>query len=101
MSETFGHSFLAGTMMGSERKLPTKENCPLQMEVLSFDRDRTTEPTIFPFQPRVLRALAVPGPELSVVIDFTMGIEKVSPVANPLPFRVVCFSAFHHRKLKI
>ena len=86
MSKTFGHSFLAGTMMGSERKLPTKENCPLQMEILSFDRDRTTEPTIFPFQPRILRTLASPGPESSVIRDFTLGIEKVSPVANPRPF---------------
>ena len=90
VSETFGHSFLAGKMMGLERKSPTKENCPLHTEVLSLDKDSTTKPTTFPFQPRVLSTLEVPGPGPSVERDFKMEVVMVSPVANPLPFRVVC-----------
>lgn len=91
VSETFGHSFLAGKMMGSERNSPTRENCPLHTEELSLDKESTTEPTTFPFQPRVFSTLAVPGPGPSVERDFMMDVVIVSPVVNPLPFRVVCF----------
>ena len=91
VSETFGHSFLAGKMMGSERNSPTRENCPLHTEELSLDKESTTEPTTFPFQPRVFSTLAVPGPGPSVERDFMMDVLIVSPVVNPLPFRVVCF----------
>ena len=91
ISETLGQSFLAGMMMGSERKSPTKENCPLQTEALSLDKDKTTEPTIFSFQPKDFRTLAVPGPGPSVVRDFTEEVVRVSPVEKPLPLRVVCF----------
>ena len=91
ISETLGQSFLAGMMMGSEMKSPTKENCPLQTEALSLDKDKTTEPTTFSFQPKDFRTLAIPGPGPLAVRDFKVEMERVSPVENPLPFRVVCF----------
>jgi len=59
--------------------------------VLSFDSQRTTEPTIFPFQPMDLRTLAEPGPGPSVVTDFRIGRDNISPAAKPRPFRVICF----------
>ena len=91
VSVTLGQSFLAGIIIGSERKSPSKENCPFITEALSLDSQRVMDPTIFPFQPRDLRTFTDPCPGPSVVMAFRRGREKFSPAAKPRPFNVVCF----------
>ena len=91
VSVTLGQSFLAGIIIGSERKSPSKENCPFITEALSLDSQRVMDPTIFPFQPRDLRTFTDPCPGPSVVMAFRRGREKFSPSAKLRPFIVVCF----------
>lgn len=91
VSGTSGQSFLAGRMIGSGRKSPARDKRPLWTVALSLESQRTTEPTIFPFQPRAFSELVEPGPGPFVVRDCNWFFVKTSPVANPRPRRVVCF----------
>ena len=66
MSCRSGQSFLAGIVIGSGSKFPTREKHPLETVELSFDSQRVMVPTTFSFQPKAVWAALDPGPAPAV-----------------------------------